>query len=461
ILTAALAIALVVLVSESYAHRDRKGRKGGKGRDPPPQQPPIAQRPVIGRKCIWSDYGDEEYGKCSVSCGGGTQQVMRYRYKLYGDAETGNLECIGSSFMYVRTQSCNTQSCPGPQTTPKKIIPPGPGPQPPRPQPIVPPPVPGRKCRWSNYGREKFGPCSVSCGGGTLRVTRKRNKLYGIAETGDPECYGSDTEVIRTQSCNTRPCRDCQWGPWTRWQLLEPCFTFDQRCGVAMSRRSRRCYCNGIEVDPRHCTGIAVEQTTRPCCVDHPGPQPPQPGCGIWGKWMDVPGKCNPPADCTPLVPVGKKRETCVITTYKCQVVRQCTPCPGIPKGCIGVAFKTEDRQCCKTGPKPTTKKQTTPKKTTPKATTTKPATTTKKVEQCPKYTWGLWEDCDNPGCSPFLDHPGFPQNIRRKRQQPFSCVSVEETICKRVSTGCTNCGGKICPKEPQFERKKLKCCNV
>ncbi|CAH1782076.1 unnamed protein product [Owenia fusiformis] len=227
-----------------------------------------------------------------------------------------------------------------------------------------------------------------------------------------------------------------------------------------MSRRTRRCYCNGIEVDPGRCTGIAVEQASRPCCVDTPRPQPPQPGCGIWGKWMDVPGKCNPPADCTPLVPVGKKRETCVITTYKCQVVRQCTPCPGIPKGCIGVAFKTEDRQCCKTGPKPTTKKQTTPKKTTPKATTTKPATTTKKVEQCPKYTWGLWGPCDRTDCAPFLDFPGFPQNIEgNKRQAPFGCKSVEITTCKRISTGCTNCGGKICSLDPQFEIKNLKCC--
>ncbi|CAH1782072.1 unnamed protein product, partial [Owenia fusiformis] len=111
-------------------------------------------------------------------------------------------------------------------------------------------------------------------------------------------------------------------------------------------------------------------------------------------------------------------------------------------------------------GPKPTTKKQTTPKKTTPKATTTKPATTTKKVEQCPKYTWGLWGPCDRTDCAPFLDFPGFPQNIEgNKRQAPFGCKSVEITTCKRISTGCTNCGGKICSLDPQFEIKNLKCC--
>ncbi|CAH1782066.1 unnamed protein product [Owenia fusiformis] len=150
ILTAALAIALVVLVSESYAHR----------------------------------VGGGNYGNCMKSCRGAFRPCK--------------IKCKNAPPPIPPTPRPPPPPPPPPQRPPIQVPP---RPAVPQPQP----PVLGRKCRWSPYDRPRLGQCSASCGGGTQRVTLIRYRLYGMAETGDPECLGSD-RVVRTQSCNNWPC---------------------------------------------------------------------------------------------------------------------------------------------------------------------------------------------------------------------------------------------------------------
>ncbi|CAH1782074.1 unnamed protein product, partial [Owenia fusiformis] len=264
-----------------------------KCRIPPTPPPTTTPRPT--RKCRWSEYGEEKLGQCSATCGGGIRTVTRIRYKLYGYAETGDRNCYGSN-TDVRTQSCNIQPCWGP-------------PPPPPPQP-TPPPIIGKKCRWSEYGAEKRGQCSASCGGGMLTVTRKRTKLYGYAETGDTYCYGSDTVVVRTQLCNIQPCWEpppptppptypppvinCYWGGWTECvygTCVRNQLPADATCrihGISKCQRTRHCHCTGKRTGVatyHQCAGLSIEYKHKPCCYSH--------HYCYWGDWTEwVYGTC-------------------------------------------------------------------------------------------------------------------------------------------------------------------------
>ncbi|CAH1782067.1 unnamed protein product, partial [Owenia fusiformis] len=263
------------------------------------------------------------------------------------------------------------------------------------------------------------------------------------------------------------PRPNCQWGQWTRWVQMEQCVWNGspptQQCprpGVARSQRSRRCYCNGREADPRLCGGSPTQQHSIPCCVDRT--LPPPPGCGIWGDWVVVPGKCDPPAGCIPLDPAGRKREigdlrdkrqfVCVVTKYKCEKVRQCKPCPGPQRGCVGAASKTEDRTCCKEGPTPPTKATTAATKATKATPTTKKTTPKPPTKICPIFQWGQWV------CIP-LTPPTPCVTVIPPLTPPFGCIA-KVVQCSRTKT-CTPCGDTVCPVIPEAEIRGLTCCLV
>ena len=79
--------------------------------------------------------------------------------------------------------------------------------------------------KWSS-----FGPCSVSCGSGTRRSTRK---VLHQAWAGGLSCAGQPLEQV--QSCSNRECgRDCAVTGWSEWGLCS------KECGWGKQTRTRK-----------------------------------------------------------------------------------------------------------------------------------------------------------------------------------------------------------------------------
>ncbi|CAH1802755.1 unnamed protein product, partial [Owenia fusiformis] len=58
-------------------------------------------------------------------------------------------------------------------------------------------------CRWGIWSQWVKEPCTRTCGGGTIRQTRRRVKLFG--SIGEPQCQGKAFEVF-SGVCNTQRC---------------------------------------------------------------------------------------------------------------------------------------------------------------------------------------------------------------------------------------------------------------
>lgn len=153
------------------------------------------QVPIDGRGCFGyliqargcqllpcsPSYGNwEQWGLCSLSCGGGVRSRKR--------ACLGNNQCSATAL--VETQQCNIQPC--------QVVP-----------------------LWGSW--TDWGLCSVPCGSGTQ--TRSRNCLRGSC----PSPGATDT-----RQCNTQICA-AVWGNWGQWgQCSAP-------CGGGNQFRSRSC----------------------------------------------------------------------------------------------------------------------------------------------------------------------------------------------------------------------------
>ncbi|CAK8686549.1 unnamed protein product [Clavelina lepadiformis] len=103
--------------------------------------------------------------------------------------------------------------------------------------------ITGYLSQWSKYGK-----CSVECGGGTQKRTRRC--------IGDG-CEGRKPEV-QTKVCNTKCC--AKYRPWKPWQ---PCS--QTRCGEGVQTRTRECYCGNNKVSNERCEGEDSE--TRTCSI--------------------------------------------------------------------------------------------------------------------------------------------------------------------------------------------------
>ncbi|RUS87810.1 hypothetical protein EGW08_004409 [Elysia chlorotica] len=171
-------------------------------------------------------YGDwSSWGKCSVSCGGGTQS----RDRPCIPPQHGGTDCQGPS---NETQACSTQPCP----------------------------VDGVYLDWSPWS-----DCSVSCGGGH----QWRNRTCQPPEHGGQDCAGPDNV---TQDCNTQPCPiDGVWLAWSDWSV---CTT---TCGGGLSERTRQCQTAQHGGEP--CHGAAKENKS---CAENPCPIP-----GDWYPWTE------------------------------------------------------------------------------------------------------------------------------------------------------------------------------
>ncbi len=176
----------------------------------------------------WTDWG-----KCSATCGGGTQERTR---KVKTQAQNGGKACP----VLTETQACNTQPCP----------------------------VDCEVDKWTDWGI-----CSKTCGSGTQN--RSRN-VKTQPKNGGKEC----PVLTETQACNTQACPvDCKVSDWSLW---DPC---TKDCGGGTQKRTK-----SIITQPQHggqaCPPPAeLTQTqacnTQPCPVD----------CEV-DKWTDW-GPCS------------------------------------------------------------------------------------------------------------------------------------------------------------------------
>ena len=137
--------------------------------------------------CIWDDWS---WGRCSKTCGGGTQNATRTISQV---AKHGGSNCTGLS---TDTRACNPNACPGEWIKKKSamwwleekyahywkgllssLF--------------------SVDCTWRNWG--SWEPCSKTCGPGTKSRSRSKDgPLYGGGQ-----CSGSSTD---SASCNLKNC---------------------------------------------------------------------------------------------------------------------------------------------------------------------------------------------------------------------------------------------------------------
>ncbi|XP_077968014.1 uncharacterized protein LOC120327058 isoform X2 [Styela clava] len=184
--------------------------------------------------CYWVSWAN--WGTCSRSCGGGTQDRFRGRK----GPTCGGSSCSGPS---TETRSCNGQCCPV-------------------------------DCAWAQWGT--WGTCSSSCGGGM----QFRGRGYSISSScGGKSCPGVITE---SRTCNENCCPvNCHWENWSEWGVCS------LSCGGGLQSRSRGenpvMSCGGDE-----CTGAPTEsrQCNAQCC-------PVNCAWGAWSDWSQCSRKCG------------------------------------------------------------------------------------------------------------------------------------------------------------------------
>ncbi|XP_056001739.1 coadhesin-like [Ostrea edulis] len=251
----------------------------------------IKRCPVHGR---WGNRGSwKKNGKCSKSCGYGTQRYYQTRACI--GPKHGGRPCRRATVQY-KSQTCLIRHCP----------------------------VHGR---WGNWGSwKKNGKCSKSCGYGTQRYYKTR-ACIGPKHGGRP-CRGA-TVQYKSQSCLIRHCpvngKWTQFGPFTKWT---PC---NITCGDGIITRQQVCSC--MNPSPAHggrqCSGSEINMERKPC-----NSKP----CPVNGKWTGFGASTN----WTPC------NVTCGGGTTTRKQVRTCTnPAPAHGgTHCSGSSVKIEKRDC-------------------------------------------------------------------------------------------------------------------
>ncbi|XP_034738598.1 hemicentin-1 isoform X2 [Etheostoma cragini] len=177
-----------------------------------------------------------EWGRCSVSCGVGTQKRLRQCNNPL--PANGGRHCAGSD---TETHSCHGKPCP----------------------------VDGNWSEWSLWEE-----CSRTCGQGNR--TRIRTCSNPPAQHGGRPCEGKAVKVIM---CSVRPCPVAgNWGSWLQWS---PC---SETCGKGMQSRIRLCNNPPAAFDGPQCEGTDTQTQLckeRSCPVD-----------GKWSSWVSW-GACS------------------------------------------------------------------------------------------------------------------------------------------------------------------------
>uniref|UniRef100_A0A8C9R6U4 Hemicentin-1 n=1 Tax=Scleropages formosus TaxID=113540 RepID=A0A8C9R6U4_SCLFO len=187
--------------------------------------------PVAGNWGVWLPWGP-----CSETCG----KSMQTRIRLCNNPPPSfnGPKCEGPD---AQTQVCKDRHCP----------------------------VDGKWSAWVGWG-----PCSVSCGGGTRQ--RTRSCTSPTPQHGGRQCEGSN---IHIDFCNSEPCPiHGNWGPWSSWG------TCSRTCNGGQMRRYRSCDNPRPNSGGRACAGADTQIqrcNTANCPVD-----------GNWGPWQPW-GACS------------------------------------------------------------------------------------------------------------------------------------------------------------------------
>ncbi|KAK7502555.1 hypothetical protein BaRGS_00006130, partial [Batillaria attramentaria] len=202
----------------------------------------------------WSAYRVERVGDCSVSCGGGQQNVTSTRTCTNPAPRYGGRICQGD-VSKTESRTCNDHPCP----------------------------IHGG---WSAYRVERVGDCSVACGGGQQSVTSTRTCTNPAPRYGGRICQGDvsktesrtcndhpcpttlaqgDETKVESRSCNSNPCPiDGGWSDWDDWRDYDEC---NALCGNGTKDqwRMRRCDNPAPAHGGRDCEGVDKESGTVYC----------------------------------------------------------------------------------------------------------------------------------------------------------------------------------------------------
>ncbi|XP_062619590.1 A disintegrin and metalloproteinase with thrombospondin motifs adt-1-like, partial [Saccostrea cucullata] len=159
-----------------------------------------------GKDCgkEWSDWGTwSPFGKCSESCGNGTQKYVRYRKCLNPRKVFWVKMCLGRTSMY-KTESCYGQNC----STDDKV-----------------------HGGWSDWGNWiPFGKCSKSCGNGTQVYVKYRSCTNPRPRNGGRRCSGGNSKYER-KPCHVQKCTKAVDGGWSAWGSWKPSSKCSESCG--------------------------------------------------------------------------------------------------------------------------------------------------------------------------------------------------------------------------------------
>lgn len=158
----------------------------------------------------WGEY--QPNGKCSASCGGGTQELKRVCNAPA--PEHNGKHCTGTD---TKTATCGHVECP----------------------------VDGGWGPWT-----EFGKCSLECGKGAQTRTRVCNR--NIALNGGKKCVGSTYD---SRECNVQECPiDGLWGEWKPYS----------KCVNSLQSRHRDCVNPAPKHNGAYCVGDASETVVCP-----------------------------------------------------------------------------------------------------------------------------------------------------------------------------------------------------
>ncbi|XP_035996829.1 hemicentin-1 isoform X1 [Fundulus heteroclitus] len=217
--------------------------------------------PVAGNWGSWLSWSP-----CSETCGKGIQS--RIRLCNNPPPAFDGQQCEGTD---TQSQICKERPCP----------------------------VHGKWSSWMSWG-----PCSVSCGGGS----RERTRLCAspAPQHGGRKCEGND---VHTDFCNGDPCPiSGSWGQWSSWGSCS------KTCDGGQMRRYRTCDNPRPAHGGRACAGADLQTqkcSTADCPVD-----------GNWGLWQPW-GGCS--ASC------GGGERTRVRLCNSPSPSNGGRPCPGDP----------------------------------------------------------------------------------------------------------------------------------
>ncbi|XP_041367895.1 SCO-spondin-like isoform X2 [Gigantopelta aegis] len=201
------------------------------------------------------------YGPCTVTCGGGQRMVMKKRQCNNPPPSNGGKNCQGeatSSTMDV----CNKQTCPQPA-------------------------VDGQWSAWLI----KYGPCSVTCGGGQRLIVKTRKCNNPPPSNGGKNCQGEAT-ASTMESCNAQACNEHNvvHGKWSLWvvSFYGPC---SATCGGGQRVIVKIRQCNNPPPSNggKNCQGEATSNTTE-MCNKHTCPTIVH---GKWSSWVVSFGPCS------------------------------------------------------------------------------------------------------------------------------------------------------------------------